>query len=124
MKEVSKDAKALMLLLLVNSILFTALYFVFVHFGFDYILLIYCAVGAMLAVGFVIYNRGFAWKGVTPEMLPDTMSYVEKCQFIEDGKARLRKSRWVLTVIFPIILAVAIDMMILFLFPMMGITIA
>jgi len=122
MKEVSKDAKLHMLLLLINSVVLIALYFVLVHLGFDYILPIYCGIGAILGLSFVIYNRGFAGKGVTAEMLPDTMSYVEKCKFIEDSKTRLRKSRWMLTLIFPIILAIAIDMMILFLFPMMGIT--
>ena len=121
MKTVSKDAKLLLVLLLGNSILLTAVYFVCVHFGFDYILPIYCVIGAALGLGFVIYNRGFAGKGVTPEMLPDTMSYVEKCAFIEDSKTRLHKSRWMLTLIFPIILAIAIDMMILYLFPMLGI---
>ena len=110
-----------MLWLLVNSIALVTLYFLLVHFGFDYVLPIYCAIGIVLGLGFFIYNRGFSWKGITPEMLPDTMSYVEKCAFIEDGKERLRKSRWMLTVIFPIILAIAIDMMILFLFPMVGI---
>ena len=124
MKQVSKDAKQLMLLLIANSILFTALYFVCVHFGFDYILPIYCVLGIILGLIFVIYNRGFAGKGVTAEMLPDTMSYVEKCAFIEDAKTRLHRSRWMLTLIFPIILAIAIDMMILFLFPMIGINFA
>ena len=122
MKEVSKDAKLLLLRLLCNSILLVAIYFLCVHFGFDYIFPIYFFVGAALVLVFVIYNRGFAGKGVTPENLPETMTYEEKISFIEDSKARLQKSRWMLTLIFPIILAIAIDMMILFLFPMMGIT--
>ena len=124
MKQVSKEAKALMLWMLANSVLFIALYFVLIGIGFEYILPIYCAVGAVMGLAFVIYNRGFAGKGVTPEMLPDTMPYEEKLAFIEDSKERLRRSRWMLTVIFPIILTVALDMMILFLFPMIGINFA
>ena len=121
MKQVSNEAKALMLWMLANSVLLVALYFVLIGIGFEFILPIYCAVGAVLGLVFVIYNRGFSGKGVTPEMLPDTMPYEDKLAFIEDSKERLHRSRWMLTVIFPIILAVAIDMMILFLFPMIGI---
>ena len=113
-----------MLLMLGNSVLLISLYFVAVYLGFDYILPIYSIAGAALGLGFFIYNRGFSGKNVTPEMLPDTMSYVEKCAFIEDSKTRLRKSRWVLTVLFPIILSIAIDMMILYLFPMLGLNLA
>ena len=86
--------------------------------------LAYIIIASVLIIAYFIINRAFTGSGVTYEMLPDTMSYVEKCAFIEDAKARLHRSRWMLTVIFPIILAVAIDMMILFLFPMIGINFA
>ena len=49
---------------------------------------------------YVIYNRGFSRRGLTPEMLPDTMTEEEKTEFIEDGVRRLKKSRPLLIVIF------------------------
>ena len=49
---------------------------------------------------YVIYNRGFSRKGLTPEMLPDTMSKEEKEDFIADGERRLKRSRPLLSVIF------------------------
>ena len=61
-----------------------------------------------------IYNKGFSAKDVTPDMLPDTMSQDEKQAFIEDGKLRLRRSRWMLTLLIPIILTIACDMFYLF----------
>lgn len=119
-KQVSQEAKHLMLLLLINSIVLVALYFIAVSLGFEYILPIYCAVGAVLGIGFVIYNRGFSGKGITPDMLPSTMSMQEKEAFIQDSKQRLQASRWVLTLLFPILLAIAADIVYLYLFPMLG----
>ena len=37
------------------------------------------------------------------EMLPDTMSAVEKAEYINDGKARLERSKWMLSVIIPLL---------------------
>ena len=52
-------------------------------------------------------------------VMPDTMSQEEKQKFIDDCAARLHRSRWMITVIFPIVLAFALDMMYLFLLPML-----
>jgi len=107
-----------MLLLLINSILFPTVYFLSASRGFDMILVVYTALAAVIAIAYFFYNRGFSGKGVTPEMLPDTMTEEEKNAFIEDSKRRMTRSRWVLTVLFPLILAIALDMIYLFLIPM------
>ena len=115
----------LALIVVINTIIIFGFYRLMLNFYyFEIVMGVYLALTAIFVFAYVIYNRGFAGKGVTAEMLPDTMSYVEKCAFIEDAKARLHRSRWMLTLIFPIILAIAIDMMILFLFPMIGINFA
>lgn len=111
-----KQTKNLMLLLLLNCALFISVYFVLAHFSFP-VHYIYIAAGVLLGFGFVIYNRGFSGKGVTPDMLPDTMTDKEKEAFLQDSKQRLDRSRWVLTVLIPIILSLALDMMYLFLLP-------
>ena len=66
-------------------------------------LIAYIATATAVILAYVIYNRGFSRKGLTPDMLPDTMSKDEKKEFIEDGERRLKKSKWMLTILFPMI---------------------
>ncbi|MBQ8441636.1 MAG: hypothetical protein IJX19_13315 [Clostridia bacterium] len=109
------EKKVLMARLLANCVAMLIIYFVVaIRFQFGYIFHIYVALGVVLGLSYVIYNKGFSAKDVTPDMLPDTMSQAEKQAFIEDGKLRLRKSRWMLTLLLPIILTIACDMFYLF----------
>ncbi|MBQ7335075.1 MAG: hypothetical protein IJW92_01195 [Clostridia bacterium] len=110
------EAKKLMLLLLANTVILIFVYFFTANLGFP-IHYIYLTAAAGLAIYYVIYNRGFAGKGITPEMLPDTMSPEEKQEFIEDCRRRLKKSRWVLTILLPLIITFAIDIFYLFAIP-------
>ena len=64
-----------------------------------HILIIYSVLATVSTLTYVIYNRGFSRRGLTPEMLPDTMSAEEKQEFIEDGVQRLRRSRPLLMVV-------------------------
>ena len=107
----------LLLLLIGNSILFSVAYFALATIFPIYI--VYLVAGIVLTLIFVIYNRGFVGKNLTPDQLPDTMSFEEKQKFIDDCAARLHRSRWMITIIFPIILAFCLDMMYLFLLPML-----
>ncbi len=111
------ENKWLALLLVGNSILFSVAYFALAPYFPIYI--VYLAVGAVMAFIFVIYNRGFVGKDLKPEQMNDAMSLEEKQKFIDDCAARLHRSRWMITVIFPIILAFCLDMMYLFLLPML-----
>ena len=63
------------------------------------ILIVYMSLATATTLAYVIYNRGFSRKGLTTEMLPDTMSLEEKTEFIEDGERRLRRSRPLLMVV-------------------------
>ena len=107
----------LLTLLIGNSILFSVAYFALARIFPIYI--VYLAVGTVLTLIFVFYNRGFVGKNLKPEQLPDTMTKEEKQAFIDDCAARLHRSRWMITLIFPIVLAFALDMMYLFLLPML-----
>ena len=78
---------------------------------------VYWAAFAAFTVVFVIYNRAFTRRGITPEMLPDTMSAVEKAEYINDGKRRLEKSKWMLSVIIPLLVTIALDAIYLFTWP-------
>ena len=107
----------LLVLLIGNSILFSVADFVLAAYFPIYI--VYLVAGAVIALAFVIYNRGFIGKDLKPEQLPDTMSQEEKQKFIDDCAARLHRSRWVITILFPIVLAFCLDMMYLFLLPIL-----
>lgn len=76
---------------------------------FPWVLGIYLGGSAVLTLGFVIYNRGFSRRGLTGDMLPNTMSAEEKCEFLADGERRLKKSKWVLTVLFPVLFTFTVD---------------
>ncbi len=112
------EAKRNIYLLLINSVLAVALYFAVASY-FPYILILYLATAAVLAFVYVIYNKGFSGRGVTPEMLPSTMTSEEKQAFIDDSRRRMQKSGWMLTVLFPLILALMLDMMGQLLLPML-----
>lgn len=99
----------MLLRLLIHSVILIAIYYACIRMHFEYVFHIYVAAGILLGISYFVYNKGFSAKGVTPEMLPDTMPMQEKLAFIEDGKQRLHKSRWVLTLLLPIILTVAVD---------------
>ncbi len=114
------EKKKLMLLLLLNSVLLLTLYFVGVYAFSIPMEIVYVVAGTALGLYYVIYNKGFTRRGVTPEMLPVTMSAAEKQALIEDGKRRMEKSRWVLTLLVPLLLTLSIDLMIMFVFPLMG----
>ena len=114
------EVKKHMLMLLGNTVLLMLIYFwVPMQFEFAYMPMIYLFIGAVFALYYVIYNRGFTGKNITPEMLPDTMSIEEKQKFIDESRERMQKSKWVLTVIVPIALVFAVDMIYLFVIPML-----
>ena len=114
------EKKKLMLQLFINSALLITLYFVAVY-GLTFPMeIVYLAASAVLGLYFVIYNKGFTRRGVTPEMLPATMSAAEKQAFIEDGERRMEKSRWVLTFLVPMLLSLCVDLLIMLVFPMLG----
>ena len=79
-----------------------------------YIVGFYVIAAAVLIVAYFIYNRAFTGRGVTYEMLPDTMTDEEKKEYLNDVARRERKSRWMLMIIFPLIITLMVDMVKLF----------
>lgn len=97
-------------LLFINTAVIFGIYRYFLERPFFvYILAAYMVIFASFTLIFVIYNRGFSRKNITPEMLPDSMSDEEKHAFIEDGRRRLKKSRWMITVILPFAITFCLD---------------
>lgn len=114
------QAKKLMLRLLVNTLILMVIYFWLpTQFEFSYLPMIYLGVAAVLLLYYVIYNRGFTGKNATLDMLPNTMTLEEKQAFLSNCKERMEKSKWVLTFLIPILLVFAVDMIYLFIIPML-----
>ncbi len=121
-----KKSMRLLLVLVLNTVLFFALYKLLLFYadGTDetfysfVVMLLY----AFLLVGFVlayfIYNRFLYRKGLTVEDLPDTMTLAEKEEFIADGNRRLEKSKWMMTIIFPLVFTFLMDAIDLFVLDM------
>ena len=108
------------LLLVLNTVLFLAAYLLFIQINEIATLTVYSIVTAVFVFSYVIYNRGFSRRGVTPEMLPAEWSYEKRCEFIEDGHRRLEKSKWMLLVIFPLIVVYAFELFSIYILPMLG----
>ena len=73
---------------------------------------------AVFLVVYLIYNRAFSRKNITIDMLPREWSMEQKESYISDGKRRMEKSKWMLYIIIPLLVPVALDALYLFTFPL------
>ena len=99
-KEIYGNIGRFVCLVVVTAIVFFTYRLLINQYYFEVTLTVYMVLAAAAILTYVIYNRGFSRRGLTPEMLPDTMTEEEKTEFIEDGVRRLKKSRPLLIVIF------------------------
>ena len=105
----------LALIVLVNTILIFGFYRLMLNFYyFEIVMGIYMAITAIFTFSYVIYNRGFSRRNITPEMLPEEWTEEQKTAYIADGVKRMKKSKWMLTVIFPLVLTFMLDCIELF----------
>ncbi len=121
-----KENKSLryLLILALNTILFFAIYRVLLHYAelaenaiYSFcIMILYMALLVGFVLGYLIYNRFLYRKNLTAEDLPDSMSAEEKQAFLDDGKRRLEKSKWMMLFIFPLALVLLFDAAELFIF--------
>ncbi len=112
-----------LLLLVGNTVVFFALYRVLLYYAemaedgiwAFLVMLLYMGLLLGFVLGYLIYNRFFYRKGLLPEQLPAEWSAEQKVAFLADGEARLQKSKWMMTVIFPLVVTFLIDAIDLFL---------
>ena len=112
-KKKWKENRKYLIITLLNTVLIYGLYVILINAipsATVTILTVYYSTLGVFAFSYVIYNRGFSRKNVTVEMLPDTMSTEEKEEFVEDGKRRLKKSKWCLTILIPLIFTFLMEM--------------
>lgn len=117
-KQISSYAVGMLLLLVaVTAVVFGVYRFFLQTPYFVTVLIVYMVLCAVTVFGYVIYNRGFSRKGITAEMLPDSWSEEQKTEFIEDGERRRKQSRWVLIPMFAFLFTFAVDMIELWVLP-------
>lgn len=124
MSQLQKDSKKTryVLPLCINTVLFFAVYRVLLFYAemteetfYSFLVMVlYMTLLLGFVLAYIIYNRFFYRKGVTPEQLPAEWSEAKKQEFIEDAVRRTERSRWMLTVIFPLVVTFFIDTVDLF----------
>ena len=98
------------LLLLVNTVIVSVVYFLLLRYVRpEPVLIVYMAVFAVALVWYVCYNRGFFARNLTPDRLPDTMTGEQKSAFIADVKKREQRSKWLVVFGFPFGFALLFD---------------
>ena len=118
----SKKNKRYLILLLINTVLFFTVYRTLISFGeqtqdtfYSFVCMVsYLALLLGFTVAYLIYNRFFYRQGVTYEQLPPEWSAEKKIDFVEDAKRRMEKSKWMITIIFPLVFTFFIDAVDLF----------
>lgn len=116
MKNKKKNAIYL-IITLVNSVLFYGVYAILMEYSFwKTVTIVYLALAAAVGLSYVIYNRFFVRKGVTEEMLPIEWSDEQKHEYVENGRKRLKKSRWLLTILVPLLFTFFMDVFVLFIY--------
>ncbi len=120
-RDISPEAKKRAALLVGNTAILTFIYFGTMGLEQPILSLIvtlgYWLLFAGFTIAYVIYNRGFTQKDITAEMLPDSWDMARKTEFVENSKKRQERSRWMLSVIIPIMIPIALDAISLFTWP-------
>ncbi|MBR7184600.1 MAG: hypothetical protein IKD37_03225 [Clostridia bacterium] len=120
-QQLKRQLKAInwrrVLLLAGNTVILFTLYRVLVAQNyFIYVFPVYGAALLGLLVGYLIYNRGLIARSLTREQLPADWPEAKKDAFFADAEARIERSKWMLTLIFPLCLTLGyeiIDVMLL-----------
>ena len=79
------------------------------------IMILYMVSFGGLLVGYLIYNRAFINKDVTPDMLPSDWSDEKKQAFIDGNRRRAERSRWMLLLLIPFVFVFMAEAIYLFL---------
>ena len=121
LRDISHETKKRAAVLVMNTLILTFIYFGSMGINQPILALIvnvgYWVVLGVLAIAYVIYNRGFTQKDLTIEMLPDSWDTEKKAKYISDAQKRDSRSRWMITVIITIMITIMLDAISLFTWP-------
>ena len=115
-KPVSRRAKRQLVWVLILTVVMLLVYFgaqTIPTLAFP-VMIVYMVALAGFLIAYIVYNRAFAYRNVTEDMLPPDWSAEKKRTFMEENNARAEKSRWLLTAIIPLVLVFMADALYLF----------
>ena len=105
----------LVILVFVNTVALFGLYAFFVmRYNVNWLFWVYFGALVALALAYVLYNHAFADAACTYESLPSDWSHDKKHAFLMEIDARKKKSKWLLSLIFPLCLTLMFDIIYLF----------
>ena len=117
-KELSPKKRQLAISLVVNSIIVLFIYYGAMAIEIPVLSMIvtwgYMLVFGGFLVAYIAYNRAFTRKEITVDMLPRDWPLEKKQDYINDGKRRIEKSRWMLSVIIPFLVTFMAEALYLF----------
>ena len=103
--------------LILNTVLFFSVYRILINlaeltqqtFASFVVMVVYLILLLGFVLAYLIYNRFLYRDGLSADQLPCAWSAEEKIAFIEDAKHRKARSRWMLLIIFPLVVTFMID---------------
>ncbi len=96
------------IMLSVNIILFLGIFLVAWDNGLELIAsIVYGIITLAAALYYIIYNRGMIGALPKPEMLDPTWDMATRTAFLDDLRARRKKTKWIMTVLIPMIIVFA-----------------
>ena len=118
-----KDNKGLLRLLatLGLSLVLLGFYYFSMSFSFFPIVMFgYMIAEAALVITYIVYNRGFSWRGVTEDMLPEKWDADKRSRFLDECKQRQKNSQWMLVAIISFLVTFICEALLLFLLPLVS----
>ena len=117
-----KQSVKYLIILALNTVLFFAVYRTLLFyteltqrpFASFVVFVLYGVLLVAFVLAYLIYNRFLYRKGISIEQLPEDWSAEKKCEFLADGERRLERSKWMITIIFPLLFTFLIDTLDLF----------
>ena len=110
----------LALLMLGIFVVFALVYYILLAMHVFWVTPVLYTLAATLFVVFFFVNGGFSREPVSREILSDTWSEEKKDAFIEDDIKRKAIGRKIMIIMTPVLLLVLVDMVILFLLPLLS----
>lgn len=107
----------LALILVAGSLASSLLYFFLIgvsELSMKITVIAYMVAACLVAIAYVIVNKGLVADRITEDMLPEEMSNNEKAEYFEKAAQKKKDSRWMIVLLFVILVPLVLDMMKLF----------
>jgi len=96
------------------------IYFLLVGLEYYFIDFVYMGLLTVLAIVYVVYNKGFRASQLTYEQLPPDMPDEKKRKILEERDSHIQKSKWMLVFLIPLTLVLLVELFIMHILPLFG----